>query len=266
MLAVFGAAAGAVGHALLGLPELVGTLALVVLIALFAAFGTEGVEGLFEYVSFLLYGVYALFLVLAVAGFGGRIATTYASPSVGEGWVTGGLAYAGYNISGAISILPVLRHLRSRRDALVAGLIAGPMAMLTAVVFFVCMMAWPDALTSPLPSDVLLRHLSAPWMRWLYQLMIFAALLESGTGAIHAFNERIAATLASERARFTRGPRLMVSLIVLGISVFLADRIGLVGLIARGYRFLAYAFWLVYVLPLLVFGGRHLWRSRAASA
>jgi hypothetical protein len=264
MLAVFGAAAGAVGHALMGLPEIVGTLALVMLIALFAAFGTGSVEALFEVVSFLLYGVYALFLVLAVTGFGDRIAAAFAPHVVGDGWVMGGLTYAGYNISGAISILPVLRHLRSRRDAVVAGLIAGPLAMLPAVVFFICMMAWPEALSSSLPSDVLLGHLGAPWLRWLYQIMIFAALLESGTGAVHAFNERIAATLKDGAARFSRGPRLALSLMILAAAVFLAERIGLVGLIASGYRFLAYAFWIVYVLPLFTVGVALLWRTRSS--
>ena len=266
MLAVFGAAAGAVGHALFGFHEVVGTLALVGLIALFAAFGTGSVEILFEYVSFLLYGVYALFLALAVMGFGDRIGAAFAPSPVAEGWVMGGLTYAGYNISAAISILPVLRHLRSRRDAIVAGLIAGPLAMLPAVAFFVCLMAWPEALGSELPSDVLLGHLGAPWLRWLYQLMIFAALLESGTGAVHAFNERIASTVQAGGGSFGRRPRLVLSLAILTVAVFLAEKIGLVGLIARGYTFLAYAFWAVYVLPVFTLGAAYLWRTRAQGA
>jgi len=266
VLAVFGAAAGALGQALMGLAPIVGTVALVILIALFAAFGTGAVEALFEYVSFLLYGVYALFLILAVTHFGGRITTAYTVPTVGDGWVAGGLTYAGYNISGAISILPVLRHLRSRKDALIAGLIAGPLAMLPAVIFFVCLMAWPDALASTLPSDALLGHLGVPWLRWVYQLMIFAALLESGTGMVHAFNERIAAALATGAQGYTRGPRLAVSLLLLASAVFLAARIGLVDLIASGYRFLAYGFWAVYVLPLLSVGALYLWRTRRGAA
>ena len=50
-----------------------------------------------------------------------------------HGWVVGGVTYASYNIVGAIVILPVLRHLTSDRDAVVAGLIAGPFAMLPAL-------------------------------------------------------------------------------------------------------------------------------------
>jgi uncharacterized membrane protein YkvI len=65
ILAVFGAAAGAIA-ASLGLPTLLGTLALMTSIALVVAYGNASVERLFTYVSFLLYGVYALFLLLAL--------------------------------------------------------------------------------------------------------------------------------------------------------------------------------------------------------
>ena len=51
-------------------------------------------------------------------------------------WAMGGLTYAGYKIVGAIVILPVLRHLTSDRDAVVSGLIAAPLAMLPALMFF----------------------------------------------------------------------------------------------------------------------------------
>ncbi len=66
MLSVFGAAAGAIGAAVFGLPPIVGTLALVVGIAIVAAFGNESVERLFKYVTYFLYSVYAVFVVLAL--------------------------------------------------------------------------------------------------------------------------------------------------------------------------------------------------------
>jgi uncharacterized membrane protein YkvI len=52
------------------------------------------------------------------------------------------------------------------------------------------------------------------------------------------------------------------SLILLIVAVFLADRVGLVGLIANGYRFLAWAFLIVYVAPLLILGSWRLIRDR----
>src|SRR5215467_465241 len=66
ILAVFGAAAGAIGAATLGLPTIAGTLALMIAIALVTTFGNPSVERLFKYVSILLYGVYVIFVVLSL--------------------------------------------------------------------------------------------------------------------------------------------------------------------------------------------------------
>jgi uncharacterized membrane protein YkvI len=46
-------------------------------------------------------------------------------------------------------------------------------------------------------------------------------------------------------------------------SIFIAERFGLVALIAKGYRLLAWIFLAVYVLPLLTFGVWRLWSKRA---
>ena len=63
-------------------------------------------------------------------------------------------------------------------DAVVAGLLAGPLAMLPALLFFVCMVAYyPQIATQTLPSDFLLQRLELPVFHLLFQLMIFAALL-----------------------------------------------------------------------------------------
>ena len=256
ILAVFGAAAGAIGAATLGLPTIAGTVALMIAIALVTAFGNPSVERLFKYVSFLLYGVYALFVILSLTHFGERIAAGLATRAPMDGWLLGGVTYASYNVVGAIVILPVLRHLTSDRDAVIAGLIAGPLAMIPALMFFCCMLAfYPQIAAETLPSDFLLQRLNLPWFHVLFQLMIFAALLESGTGAVHAINERIGnAWRQRHSAPFGRAARLAVALAILTGCMLLAQRFGLVTLIARGYRALAAIFLLVYVIPLLTVG------------
>lgn len=264
ILAVFGAAAGEIGAAMFGLPRVAGTLALAAGIAGFAAFGNASVEGLFKWVSFLLYGVYALFLVLALGSFGARIPEHFAYPQDNGGWAFGGITYASYNIIGAVVILPVLRHLTSRRDAIVSGLVAGPLAMAPALLFFVCMVAfWPGIETETLPSNFMLEQLELPLFQLLFQLMIFSALLESGTGSVHAINERIARAWATRRgSALTKRARGLIAAVLLIGCMFVADRFGLVALIANGYRALAVIFLLVYVLPLLTLGVARLVRRR----
>ncbi len=266
ILAVFGAAAGAIGHAVFGWPELAATLLLMALIAPFTALGDRAVERLFKYVSILLYATYAVFLVLCLSRFGDRISAAFARPSpVGPSWATGGLTYAGYNIIGAVVVLPVVRHFTDRRDALVAGLLCGPLAMLPAALFFVCMSAYyPEIGRATLPSDVLLRRLDFPAFHILFQVMIFAALLESGTGLVHAVNARLAKTWQDRRGgAMPRAARLGAALCLLVGAIFVARRFGLVTLIAKGYTALGWVFLALYVAPLLTLGVWRLWRLRA---
>ena len=259
ILAVFGAASGAIGQAVFGLPEIVGTLALVVAIAAFTAFGNASVERLFKWVTIFLYAVYAVFAVLALSAFGDRALENFATPAPAGDWWLGGLTYAGYNIIGAIVILPVIRHLTSRKDAIIAGLLSGPLAIWPALVFFVCMIAFYPAIgAETLPSDYLLRQLNMPAFHIIFQLMIFSALLESGAGSVHAFNERIAGAWRARRGEELKlRARLGIAIVILVGAVFLADAIGLVTLIAQGYRALAYAILALFVAPLLTIG---LWR------
>ncbi|WP_149195182.1 YkvI family membrane protein [Luteimonas suaedae] len=264
ILAVFGAAAGAIVAAATGWPPIVGTLALMLAIGVVVAFGNRSVERLFGWASLLLYAVYFLFVVFAWSAFGDRIVASLSIPQSTAGgltsdWIRGGLTYACYNIVGAVAILPVARHFTSRRDAAVAGLLAGPIAILPAIAFFACMAAWwPGIAAEPLPADFLLQQMQRPLFHLLFQAMIFSALLESGVGAVHAINERVAGAWRGRGSgELPRGTRLAIAAALLVGSIFIAGRFGLVALIAHGYRALAWMILFVFVLPLLTVG---VWR------
>jgi uncharacterized membrane protein YkvI len=132
------------------------------------------------------------------------------------------------------------------------------------LMFFCCMIAYyPGIAAETLPSDFLLQRLNLPLFHLLFQLMIFAALLESGTGAVHAINERMSNTWQKRhQTSLSRPARLAIALVILAACMLLAQRFGLVTLIARGYRALAVIFLLVYVLPLLTIGLTRLSRGR----
>ena len=264
ILAVYGAAAGAIGNAVFGAPVWAGTVALMVGIASVVAFGNKAVERLFRDVSYLLYGVYGLFIVLALAKFGDRVPGGFEAFPQTSGWALSGLTYVGYNIVGAVVILPVLRHLVSDRDAVIAGVISGPLTMLPALLFFIPMVAfYPEVQTATLPSDYLLQQIGIPAFHLLFQAMIFAALLESGTSSVHAINERIDHAWQSRKGRsLSHRARLGIALFLLVGCMFLASRFGLVALIANGYRALAYVLLATYILPLVTIGVWQLMRSR----
>ena len=268
ILAVYGAAAGAIGNAVFGAPVWAGTVALMMGIAGVVAFGNKAVERLFRDVSYLLYGVYALFIVLALAKFGDRVPGGFAAYPQTSGWALSGLTYVGYNIIGAVVILPVLRHLVSDRDAVIAGVISGPLTMLPALLFFIPMVAfYPEVQAATLPSDFMLQRIGVPAFHLLFQAMIFAALLESGTSSVHAINERIDHAWRARRGRsLSHRARLGIALGLLVGCMFLASWFGLVALIANGYRALAYILLATYVLPLVTIGVWQLTRTREPPA
>ena len=266
ILAVYGAAAGAIGEAVFDAPIWAGTVLLAGCIAGIVAFGNKAVERLFRDVSYLLYGVYALFIVLALWKFGDRVPGGFAAYPQTSGWALSGITYFGYNIIGAVVILPVLRHLLSDRDAVVAGVIAGPLTMLPALLFFIAMVAfYPEVQSATLPSDFLLQRIGLLWFHLLFQIMIFSALLESGTSSVHAINERIDHALVTHYGKaLTHRQRLGIAVVVLVGCMFLASRFGLVALIATGYRALAYILLVTFILPLLTVGVWKLWHGQPA--
>jgi uncharacterized membrane protein YkvI len=268
ILAVYGAAAGAIGTAVFGVPEWIGTIALVAGIAGVVAFGNKAVERLFRDVSYYLYAIYAVFIVLALWKFGARVPGSFADHPQASGWALSGLTYFGYNIIGAVVILPVLRHLTSDRDAVVSGVIAGPLTMLPALLFFIPMVAfYPEVQSATLPSDFMLQRIGVPAFHLLFQAMIFSALLESATSSVHAINERIDhAWNARTGGSLSNRARLIIALVLLVGCMGLASRFGLVALIANGYRVLAYILLATYILPLVTIGVWKLWRMERLAA
>ena len=208
ILAVYGAAAGAIGAAHVRLADRSRACScLMASIAAFTAFGNRSVEWLFKYVSFFLYGVYALFVFFSLQPIRHRGASQ-------------GLCRSSANdrLGPRRHHLHQLQHDRRRRDP------AGPAppdqharrghrracspdrsTMIPALLFFLCMMAWYPAIGAEvLPADFMLRQLGLPLLHVAFQLMIFTALLQSGVSAVHAINERIAGYLAERHQRDVR--------------------------------------------------------------
>ena len=255
VIAVIAAAAGEIGMAVLAWPKWLGTALLLALIIGVVTLGTAAAERVFRYSSVLIYVVYALFLAIALYAFSDAIWSNLATRPPGPGWVVGGVTYASYNVIGAVLILPFLRHQVSRRDAIVSGMLAGPLAMLPALGFYLSMAAFtPEIGAAALPSDFILSRIGLPWFAVLFQAMIFIALLETGIGIVNALDERAAAAARLRGREMPACARLALSgAIVLG-SGLIAARLGLIDLIAAGYGAFGWIMLILFVLPLLTLG------------
>ena len=56
--------------------------------------------------------------------------------------------------------------------------------------------------------------------------------------------------------KLTNQWRLAIGILILTISIFVANAVGLVGLIAQGYGALTWGYWVLFVIPVLTFGVR----------
>ena len=264
VLSVIGAAAGEILRNTFGLPPLVGTLSLMGVIGLLVFYGSDLVERATASISIALYGAYIGLIAWSLSSFGDQIAAHFANTPVGSGWFTGGIRYAGYNLAGAVAVFFCIRHAVRPGDALIAGALAGPIAMLPGLLFFIAMMAfYPDIGSASVPSSFVLAKLQAPWFEVVFQLIVFGALINTGAPMLHAINERVAKVYEARGRVMPRALRPVLSLSVMAVSVFAATAIGLVALIARGYGWLTWAFIALLVIPVLTVG---IWKIRKLSA
>lgn len=260
VISVVGAAAGDILKDAFGLPAFVGTTAIMVLTALLVFYGTPAVERFLALWSFILYGTYLSFFGWHLIQNGADISANLASAGIGEGWVRSGIAFSGYNMAAIPAILFCIRHQHRRREAVVAGALAGPLAMLPAMLFFTAMIGQYDQLVAagddgPLPITVLMNALhGAEFFIYLFPLVLFGTFVETGAAMIHGVNERLDHTFAEKGFVMPSWMRPAVAVLILFTAVILADAIGLTNLVAKGYGTITWGFLLVFVLPLLTYG------------
>ncbi|WP_419163910.1 hypothetical protein [Candidatus Palauibacter sp.] len=265
ILAVIGSAAGTFLLETFGLPYWAGVVGLLVTIGFLVFRGTGTIERFFSSWSFLLYGVYIVFFAWSISRFGGSIGAALGSGEVREGWALSGFQYGVLQLSLVPAMLFATRHIRRRREALWAGALTGPIAMIPAILFFVAMSGqYPGILDRPVPANHLLELLGSRGFQIAFQVVLFGTLIESGTGLIHAFNERIAGVFAAREARMPTVVRPTVAVILLVLASALS-RFGIIDLIATGFGALSWAFLFIFVLPLLTIGMVRL-RKRASAA
>lgn len=266
VIAVIASAAGEMTASRLGIDRTWGTLLLIVPISFLVFRGTALIEKVLAGWSFLLYATYAVLVAVYLAEFGAGLGEAFAAHPPGDGWLVRGAQYVGYNVAILPLILFCVQHMTSRRDALTAGLLAGPLVMMPAVMFFIAMTVSEQAiLAAPVPVDYMLQQLDLPWLQALFYVVVFGTFVETGVAFIHALNERVAATLREQGRQIPQWLRPAIAVAAMLMAVILAVRFGIIGLIASGYGTLTWAFILVFVVPLLTIGAWRIFGSGSAA-
>jgi uncharacterized membrane protein YkvI len=261
-LAVMGAAAGEIIAGLTGAPKLAGTTALLLAIGTLVVTGTRSLERVLGWGTTALYGFYVVFLWRCWQQYHSELFVfTEFTPAPGA--VVGGVQYVVMNVSMIPGLLFCLRHFRSRRQAIGAGLFAGVAVVLPAMAFLLCMSAFfPAVLEQPVPIAYILGQLGADWFGVVFQFLLFFTLVQTGVGILHAVNERIDGALRDRGRALPRPARAVIAVAYVLTSLTLAERFGIIELVARGFTALAWAFILSFALPLMTIGVYRILRFR----
>jgi uncharacterized membrane protein YkvI len=254
VLAVIGAATSSLIAEAFGIPGVLGTAVLLVTIAFLTFKGTKVIEGVLSVWSFVLYAVYLSVFVVSFAKFGGAIQDTIAASLVIDGWFLSGLRYASLQLALIPAVLFATTHITRRKEALIAGALTGPILVTPAILFFIAMIAhYPAILEESVPVYYILQTLDSRALQVCFQLVLLGTFIETGTGMIHAFNERIAGAVTASGRTLPAYLRPLTALVLIVLAL-LMSRLGLIDLIAVGYGTMTWIFIGIFILPLLTVG------------
>jgi len=257
VMAVLGSACGAIFTETFGLPAMTGTVVLLCSIALLAFFGSKVIEGVMSFWSFVLYALYGAIFLLSMKLFGPQIIETLKASGSEPGWLSSGIRYGAMQLGLLPAILFATVYIQRRKEAFIAGALTGPLLMIPAALFYAALVAnYPDVLERPVPMNQILQALDSTILLYLFPIVLIGTFIETGTGMIHALNERIANAFAASGRELQKWLRPMIALAFIFVAI-LMSRWGIIDLIAVGYNLLASVFVLVVVVPVLTVG---LWK------
>ena len=126
--------------------------------------------------------------------------------------------------------------------------------ILPGIILFIAMCGfYPTIIEQELPVDYILTQMNMPWLRYIFQIVLFGTLIETGSGLIYSITDRIAEAFKNKGQEVPKWSTPVVAVILL-VGTTAISSFGLTGLIAKGYGTLAWVMFIVYVIPILTLG------------
>ncbi len=238
-----------------GIGAVVGSLLILGLIVVLNYHGRRIVEQSMMISVVMLFVVLAVLIAQLADSHFGDIVATFADHPYRDGGVFTGLMYA----IGGGGYLPLLLYcatgLRTRSEAITAGVVAAAFAAIPALIFHCAFMAgFPEIVEQRLPTYWMFEQLSTPFMLNVYVLVMFVLVAQTGVGVLQGLIERIDGWSRQRRGRpLGRTGHGAIA----GAAVILSTALGSMGIVAlilRGYTIMFASFIVVFVVPLLTYG------------
>lgn len=266
VMSVMSSATGNVLQDTIGLPYYVGVLIIVILAALITFFGQSVIEKFEVYGALLLYGGYILFAILAIAGRTDNIARVFAEGDISfleAGTNVGilplmwtGLVYVGYNVQPLTTTFFVLGRQKTRKEALISGLISGFIIVVPWALTYLALMAYypsTEVFGATIPWLVMMEKVG-PIVTVLFSIIVGWTLIATAVGVINAVTGRLDKQLSEHnRPVLTNKQKSIITFGYLGGAVVLA-KVGIIDLIAKGYTLMSYGLIVSFILPLVTVG------------
>jgi len=112
---------------------------------------------------------------------------------------------------------------------------------------------YPAIIDRPVPINFVLEALDLRWLQLAFVVMLIGTFVETGSGMIHAINERIAGAMEAVGKSLSGRNRALIAIGLLLLAL-LMSRFGMIDLIAVGYGALAWIYMLILIVPLFTIG------------
>lgn len=174
VLAVIASSAGTILNELFGWNYYIGVIGMMIGVGALVLAGNATIEKVLSYWSFLLYGMYISFLIMIFIKFGDNISNSLGTGIMEKGWALGGFKYAFYNLGIIPAVLFSVRHIETRKEAILSGIIAGIIGIVPGILLFIAMTGfYPEILSVSVPVVHMLEALNSPLLKYGFQLVLF---------------------------------------------------------------------------------------------
>lgn len=264
------AATGSILERTLGLNFWVGIIIITVITAILNFYGRHLIERFKTVGTSLLFLAYIIFAIMVISQTWGDAKEVFASGDTSLGgdfawWslFTAAIVYVSYNLVVYPAALFTVKRQKSIKDTLIGGLIAGVlMTVPWFLTYFAMMGHYPNE--AILGADVPWLEMMSGfgfWITVLFGIVVGWTFIETATGMIYAFVERVENNLEEAGKKPMTGKmRGLIAIIGLGLSAILSS-VGIKDLVSKGYTILGWAMLIIYGIPILIIGSYRIFKA-----
>ena len=255
VIAVITSAAATIIEEQLGLNFFVSAIGVAVVVGVLMFYGRRAIEGYKTVITFLLYLTFISLFISVFVQRSSQISAVLSMGATESGWVQSAGLYAMYNLVCIVPVLWFCDVFENRKQAITSGIIAAVLAIIPALFTYLSMMAfYPGVVGESIPWIYAMENVGINALLFAYYLALGATLIETSTGMVIGFTQRIEQQLLEmQKNKLTGGQRALGSVVVLILAVIFAQ-VGIIGLVAQGYTLMGYGFLVLHALPLVTVG------------